>query len=80
MAALVAKNPKLLYRLFVLLKNPSNLYGVRLSFDDKWETILVDAQFPITNEGKYYGAKPRNSNIWPMILEKAIAKKIKSYH
>jgi hypothetical protein len=26
------------------------------------------------------GAKPRNSKIWAMILEKAIAKKIKSYH
>jgi hypothetical protein len=39
MAALAAKNPKLLYRLFVLLKNPSNLYGVQLSFNGKWELI-----------------------------------------
>jgi hypothetical protein len=38
----------MIYRLFVTLKNPSDIYGVRLFIDGKWQTVTLDVQFPVS--------------------------------
>jgi calpain-15 len=78
-SAIVERYPELVYRLFVLDKNPSHLYGVRLFVDGKWITIVVDACFPITKEGALCAAQSYKHQIWVMLLEKAWAKVFKSY-
>jgi hypothetical protein len=46
-AGLVELYPEFIYRLFVLDKNPSDIYGVRLFIDGQWQTIILDAHFPV---------------------------------
>ena len=74
LAAIVHEYPELVYRLFVLEKNPSHIYGVRLFIDGIWKTIILDACFPINQYGSLCGAQPHHRNIWVMLLEKAWAK------
>jgi calpain-15 len=78
-AGVVEKYPELVYRLFVLEKNPSHLYGVRLFIEGAWRTVLLDACFPINRFGGFCGAQPHHEEIWVMLLEKAWAKVYGSY-
>lgn len=78
-AGIVEKYPELVYRLFVLEKNPSHLYGVRLFIDGMWKTFALDACFPVNEKGHFCGARPHQQDIWVMLLEKAWAKAFKSY-
>lgn len=48
LAAIVESRPELVYRLFVLEKNPSHIFGVRLFVDGAWKTIALDGCFPIS--------------------------------
>ena len=74
MAAVVEEYPELVYRLFVLEKNPSHLFGVRLFIDGIWKTFALDGTLPIDNFGRLCGAQPHNNEIWVLLLEKAWAK------
>jgi calpain-15 len=78
-AAIVQEYPELVYRLFVLEKNPSHMFGVKLFIDGAWITITLDGCFPINYYGKFCGAQPHYNEIWVMLLEKAWAKVYKSY-
>jgi hypothetical protein len=78
MAILADKHPELIHRLFVLLKNPVHLYGVRLFVCGEWKTVSIDLQFPIKEKG-YYCRFRLNQSIWPILLEKSFAKIIGSY-
>jgi calpain-15 len=78
-SAIVDKYPELVYRLFVLDKNPSHLYGVRLFVNGVWKTILLDLTFPIDKYGKLCAAQPYKHQVWVMLLEKAWAKIFGSY-
>ena len=60
-AGVVEKYPELVYRLFVLEKNPSHLYGVRLFIEGQWVTVLLDACFPIDSDGRFCAAQPHHS-------------------
>ena len=60
-AAIVEAYPELVYRLFVLQKNPSHIYGVRLFVDGIWNTVAVDCCFPLNEKGKFCGAQPHHS-------------------
>lgn len=53
-------HPELIYKLFVLDKNPSSIYGIRLFVDGKWETIVLDARFPIDQFQRLIYGKPRH--------------------
>ena len=79
LAAIVEEYPELVYRLFVLEKNPAHIYGVRLFIDGIWKTIILDACFPIYHNRTFCGAQPHHKEIWVMLLEKAWAKCFKSY-
>lgn len=78
-AGIVEHYPELIYRLFVLDKNPISIYGVRLFVDGAWETIITDARFPVNFHGRFIYAKPHKHEIWVLILEKAWAKLYRSY-
>jgi calpain-15 len=67
-AGVVEKYPELIYRLFVLEKNPSHLYGVRLFIEGLWRTIILDACFPVSRNGSFCGAQPHHEEIWVMLL------------
>jgi hypothetical protein len=67
-SAIVDRYPELVYRLFVLEKNPSHLYGVRLFVNGVWKTILLDACFPINKDHVLCAAQPYKSQIWVMLL------------
>jgi hypothetical protein len=56
MAALARQQARLILRLFVILKNPSQIYGVRLFMEGKWHTVPIDLQFPIDRCGDFCGA------------------------
>lgn len=78
-SAIVERYPELVYRLFVLDKNPSHLYGIRLFINGVWKTIIVDACFPIDKRGILCAAQPYKNQIWVLLLEKAWAKVFGSY-
>jgi hypothetical protein len=46
-ASLVHKHPEVIFRNFVLLKNPASIYGIKLFIDGRWKTIITDAYFPV---------------------------------
>lgn len=60
-AGIVEHYPEFIYRLFVLDKNPSDIYGVRLFIDGEWRTIILDAGLPVDDRGILYYAKPYRS-------------------
>jgi hypothetical protein len=69
MAALISEKPLLIYRLFLILKNPSHIYAVRLFIDGEWQTFQLDLQFPIDESRNFCGSRPNNYKIiWPMLL------------
>jgi len=68
LAGVVEKYPELVYRLFVLEKNPSHLFGVRLFIEGSWRTVVLDACFPVTRHGMFCGAQPHHQEIWVMLL------------
>lgn len=63
----------------MLDKNPAAIFGVRLFIDGTWETIILDACFPVSPHGQFIYAKPHKVEIWVMLIEKAWAKIYKSY-
>ena len=67
-SASVERYPELVYRLFVLDRNPSHLYGVRLFFNGQWKTVLLDLCFPIDRSGRLCAAQPYKNQIWVMLL------------
>lgn len=69
----------MVYRLFVLDKNPSHMYGVRLFVNGQWKTVLLDLCFPIDRSGHLCAAQPYKNQLWVMLLEKAWAKIFGSY-
>lgn len=78
-AAIVQDYPELVYRLFILEKNPSHIFGVKLFIDGAWNTIPLDGCFPMNHYNAFCGAQPHHGEIWVMLLEKAWAKVYKSY-
>jgi len=54
--------------LFLLDKNPSDIYGVRIFIDGEWKEIILDAQFPVDERGILFYAKPYRSEIWVLLL------------
>lgn len=67
-SAIVERYPELVYRLFVLDKNPAHLYGVRLFINGVWKTIPVDLCFPIDRKGVLCAAQPYKNQVWVMLL------------
>ena len=48
--------------------------------DGKWETVALDATFPINSQTENFAyGRPKSSEIWSMLLEKAWAKLYQSY-
>jgi hypothetical protein len=59
-AGVVEHYPELIYRLFVLDRNPASIYGIRLFVDGEWRTIITDACFPVNTFKHFIYAKPHN--------------------
>jgi hypothetical protein len=57
MAVLAETFPQMVYRLFVLLQNPSHLYAVRLFIEGQWQTVSLDLQFPVHKNRNFAGAR-----------------------
>ena len=68
-----------IFNLFILDKNPSHIYAVRMFIDGKWTTIMLDTCFPANQYGDLCAAQSYNNQIWVMLLEKAWAKVFGSY-
>lgn len=79
LAAIVYSYPELIYRLFVLEKNPSHIFGIRLFIEGEWKTVALDGRFPLNRNNRFCGAQPHHNDIWVMLLEKAWAKVFGSY-
>ena len=75
----VEQYPEQIFKLFVMKKNPSHLYGVRLFIEGKWRIFMLDASFPLGKYDTFCCAKPHYREIWVMLLEKAWAKAYGSY-
>lgn len=67
-SAIVERYPELVYRLFVLDKNPSHMYGVRLFVNGQWKTVMLDLCFPIDQRGNLSAAQPYKNQVWVMLL------------
>ncbi len=76
---MVEKYPEHIFNLFILDKNPSHIYAVRMFIDGKWTTIMLDTCFPANQYGDLCAAQSYNNQIWVMLLEKAWAKIFGSY-
>jgi calpain len=76
----VAESPERLERIITPLER-KGLYEVKLFAQAKWWRFVVDDLMPTRKSGKYLKyAKPAIGDaIWPMILEKAMAKFHTSY-
>jgi hypothetical protein len=68
MIVLASKYPKMIFCLFVLVKNPCHIYAVRLFIEGKWQTVTLDLQFPISLHRQLVCAQPNDKKIWPMLL------------
>jgi hypothetical protein len=56
-ASLVHKYPEVIYRNFVLLRNPASIYGIKLFIEGRWKTIITDAFFPVDADNKLVYAR-----------------------
>jgi hypothetical protein len=55
--------------------NPFGVYTVRFHIDGKPRYVVVDDNLPVDEKGKLIFAQPSRSEfVWPLILEKAVAK------
>ncbi|KAJ8611606.1 hypothetical protein CTAYLR_009330 [Chrysophaeum taylorii] len=72
----VAEFPELIERCFVLdsyHKKRCGLYRVRLCHGGRWQTVTLDDFFPYENDAFCY-AMSKEKELWPLLLEKAMAK------
>jgi hypothetical protein len=81
--AVPANHSNVLMNLFSSYEyNEYGVYSVRLYNEEcrSWETFLVDDFVPCKQDGLPINLLSSNSNeLWPLVLEKAIAKKLGSY-
>ena len=78
--AALAENPKLLKRVILTKKgNPYGLYRVKLCDMANWSIYSLDDYFPCYPLGQPFFAQNTSQELWPMLLEKAFAKKYGSY-
>lgn len=81
MTIIQRKFPFLIYRIFKTNKiNIQGYYEITLYINNKWQIVYVDDLLPFDNkEKKFYGLSRNNSDIWKILLEKAIAKAYGGY-
>lgn len=78
--SVVALYPALLRKLFVLADPKQGKYIIRLYKDGKWKLVTIDDRIPCNREGyPAFGHNTNKSEIWVVILEKAVAKLLGSY-
>ena len=92
--SVVAKFPHLIHRLFGQEKSEVSstgrydlqLYDVREGKHGGWVDVVIDDHIPCREHNKYerhavtwFGRSTRDDEIWPLILEKAVAKFVGSY-
>lgn len=73
----LADRPELIDRL--LNEETNSRYEVLLCDSGSWKAVLVDSRFPVTKEGRFLYATPKNNCIWQMVMEKAFASLYKGY-
>ncbi|CAL2027811.1 unnamed protein product [Caenorhabditis brenneri] len=56
------------------------IFLVRLFFNEKWEVVVVDGHFPIRENNCMWVARLIYRELWPCIIEKAVAKLFGGYH
>lgn len=78
-ASIAYQYPEIIFKNFVLLKNPSSIYGLKFFIDGRWKTIITDAFFPVDANNKLVYATSGTNDIWILLIEKAVAKIYKSY-
>ncbi|KAG2377939.1 hypothetical protein C9374_008561 [Naegleria lovaniensis] len=78
--AAVARFPHLIAHLFVRFNISMGQYTLRLFWRNEWKNVTVDDYVPVTSEGEPMVVRSKNPNeLWPTIVEKAIAKLFGSY-
>ena len=74
----LCKCPKIIEKLFFIKeKTKEHLYGVYFNIHGQWKLVLIDDNFPISDEKnfkKFVFAHCKNKEIWVNLLEKAWAK------
>lgn len=78
-ASIAYQYPEVIIRNFVLLQNPSSIYGLKFFIDGRWKTLITDAFFPVDNKNKLVYATTGSNDIWILLIEKSVAKIYKSY-
>jgi hypothetical protein len=78
--ASLAEYPKLVHRLFISKKaNTAGVFQVKLCFNGRWRTLVLDDFFPCFPLGTYMFSKSDLKELWVSLLEKAMAKKYEGY-
>ncbi|KAL4512168.1 hypothetical protein ABPG72_005170 [Tetrahymena utriculariae] len=76
----LAEHPNLISRLFDVAEyNPRGYYSVWLNYDGIWKQIVIDEYFSCLGNQPAF-SKSSENEIWVMILEKAYANLLNSYH
>ena len=74
--SLLTSYPNLIEKIFKTKKiNKDGLYELYIYYNGEYQILLIDDYFPfIKNKNKLLFSKPKNEEIWLLLLEKAYAK------
>ncbi|EFC42719.1 calcium-dependent cytoplasmic cysteine proteinase [Naegleria gruberi] len=79
--AAVARYPHIIAHLFVKANVEMGQYTLRLFWRNEWRYVTIDDYVPVSSDGSLLGVRSKNPNeLWPTIVEKAIAKIFGSYY
>ena len=81
--AAVAEYPQRLKKIFLLKKiNKAGIFALEFIIDGRPKRIIVDEYIPYSSSSKSppFSCLPKSRNIWMIVIEKAWAKYLQSYH
>lgn len=73
--ASMSLHPQLVCQIFRTLQPQDNgCYEICMKIEGEWQIVLVDDYFPVLSDGNFAFARPKNAELWVILLEKAWAK------
>jgi hypothetical protein len=59
--------------------NDEGVYQLRFCDYGKWQIVIIDDYFPVSNWGSFCYTKAKSNELWPALIEKGMAKLFGGY-
>lgn len=77
---IISRKKELIERIFEnQIANQEGIYFVRFNIDGTPTYIIIDDFFPIDQKGDFVFLKIKNNKVWPLVIEKSLAKVFGSF-